>query len=674
MTIARIEDVTAGFRAVARDVKSVEDIAKEGRAAVVPFGGYAAVVATPKPSIQTRISAIVAGRLVEWIRLAGGTCLGGGWAPAGDVRAAHWGFDAASGTAAQNRTAIQNAVAYTQGRQPVHIDVPVDYLCDRIDAASGIWAVFVGAGRMDRTGGGVALRVQMEMQGVQPVSAITDTTFGIEGNSEAVTALTVTDASQFPRGTMVKILSDDIDPDSREGYTSRRGEIAKVHAIDPATNRVFIARALEDRQFYTSNVRLVRYLPDRVRIENFRVRSAPTNGSVLVHVQAAYRPHVEVTAETHGATVLQANGCAMGRFHVDGQSLGNAAGSLGYMVSDRCGTDNAFFAGIAAFCRHATTTITPSVEAGSTAYHDYGTTRGAYFRDFISEGSQNVPFDEHEGARRTVWENCKARNGLLGTNLMKVGFQLRGRDSTVIGPDVDGSYDAMVNPTREGRGKHKVIGGRGRCPLVASNADALPKTPVEFVGTDTVCASNVGLVIGGALHVTISGGTHRLVWAGPSGPRALGADFGTQVILNRPRIETEGTHTSFRLVNVGAAGGRVRGECDLSHASVGSITGLFVSAATAGASVHLRVAWLNGNRPGTMDSGTWDVAEYELVDFTRLPLETRKSPSRMIAGGASLALSVNQELAFQRVSDTTLRIMLRGADGVTRGVNLTLAP
>lgn len=54
---------------------------------------YAAASSVAKMPYQGRVSARIGGRLVEWVRDAAGTALGGGWSPAGDVNAEHFGVD-----------------------------------------------------------------------------------------------------------------------------------------------------------------------------------------------------------------------------------------------------------------------------------------------------------------------------------------------------------------------------------------------------------------------------------------------------------------------------------------------------------------------------------------------------------------------------------------------------
>ena len=60
-------------------------------ASYAPFASYDAANAATKLPEQGRISAIVNGQIVEWVRDPAGTCLGGGWEPAWDITPEHFG-------------------------------------------------------------------------------------------------------------------------------------------------------------------------------------------------------------------------------------------------------------------------------------------------------------------------------------------------------------------------------------------------------------------------------------------------------------------------------------------------------------------------------------------------------------------------------------------------------
>lgn len=135
MTLARIEDVTAGFQAAGAankarkdEIAATDDKAEEGKAAAVPHASYAAALVAPKPLPQTRISAIVKGRLVEWVRKAGGPCLGGGWVPSGDCTPYH--FDAVGDGVANDGPAVQAWLSFVIANNLEGYVPAGDYLLD----------------------------------------------------------------------------------------------------------------------------------------------------------------------------------------------------------------------------------------------------------------------------------------------------------------------------------------------------------------------------------------------------------------------------------------------------------------------------------------------------------------------------------------------------------------
>lgn len=79
---------------------------------IYTLNGYAEALAaagTVSGDID-RISTIIDGRLVEWVREAGGPCLGGGWVPAGDTFFEHFGVHGST----DNATDMQAALNYVK--------------------------------------------------------------------------------------------------------------------------------------------------------------------------------------------------------------------------------------------------------------------------------------------------------------------------------------------------------------------------------------------------------------------------------------------------------------------------------------------------------------------------------------------------------------------------------
>ena len=86
--LEELEDRVSGYADRAEDARDV------AIAAQTPFASYADALAYVgvAPSVQIRISALIGGRLIEWVRQTGGPCLGGGWAPVGSMTPDHMGI------------------------------------------------------------------------------------------------------------------------------------------------------------------------------------------------------------------------------------------------------------------------------------------------------------------------------------------------------------------------------------------------------------------------------------------------------------------------------------------------------------------------------------------------------------------------------------------------------
>lgn len=110
-TAAEVADAEA-------DAQRAEDAA-DTVAGQLPLSGYAAALAAPKPAPLTRISAVINGRLIDWVRLAGGTCLGGGWVPADAISLYHYG--ASESANITSILALAQQFAQSSGRGVVHV-------------------------------------------------------------------------------------------------------------------------------------------------------------------------------------------------------------------------------------------------------------------------------------------------------------------------------------------------------------------------------------------------------------------------------------------------------------------------------------------------------------------------------------------------------------------------
>lgn len=76
---------------MAPDIAQARQDATDALTASTPVGSYSLALLAAQIPFLIRVSAIIGGRLIEWVRQAGGPCLGGGWVPAGLVHLEHFG-------------------------------------------------------------------------------------------------------------------------------------------------------------------------------------------------------------------------------------------------------------------------------------------------------------------------------------------------------------------------------------------------------------------------------------------------------------------------------------------------------------------------------------------------------------------------------------------------------
>lgn len=101
------QGTAAAAGAVAATAKTTaDDAARTKSPPYTAFASYAAALGAEKPADLRSVSALSGGVLTEWVRDTAGTCLGGGWSPAGAPSPEHWG---AVGNGVANDTAAFQA-------------------------------------------------------------------------------------------------------------------------------------------------------------------------------------------------------------------------------------------------------------------------------------------------------------------------------------------------------------------------------------------------------------------------------------------------------------------------------------------------------------------------------------------------------------------------------------
>ncbi|HSH96047.1 MAG TPA: hypothetical protein VK968_18010 [Roseimicrobium sp.] len=316
--------------------------------------------------------------------------------------------------------------------------------------------------------------------------------------------------------------------------------------------------------------------------------------------------------------MFQPNGCVGCEFVFAGSCMGK----LGYGINMVGGRDNTFRAVAGSRCRHVFTTGVPTIPdtASERARIElYGAVKDSKVIDGLAFSSTNVPYDDHEGARRTVFINCTAHAGITGSNDHRTAFQLRGTDTRIINPNVDESFQAAVGFGEASRGVHTIIGGTIRTMPLRNGEDTDVRPTIEFSSVNVVCpASTEGLFAGSMGRIILTGGTYRVTGA-VTAAAFLHVKNGRQFQLNGPEFINEGDSESFRPFHFTEAG-QVVGHCTMRRRSAGgdfqSIARSNVAGGT-GAILGVKVDWVEGTRPASnLRSGLFQTGRLEFCDYT----------------------------------------------------------
>ncbi|GLS87679.1 hypothetical protein GCM10010873_26530 [Cypionkella aquatica] len=514
-----------------------------------------------------------------------------------EVNAAMFGFSATFGTAASNAAALTAAITYAAGRKVI-IDVPVDWLCASMTTTSQhVDVEFVGPGRRDSTTTGL-WTIGNAYDNIQAVSALTTVNIAIQGVTSRATAMAVANGAAYAVGDVMRIVSDDVDPDCRVGYSARFGEDFVISHI--SGNTIYATGRLEFFSNYVTNIRVARLPKYKVSVKGLKVKGGRTNGGLL-YVGPHYRPDVEIEYNGAASGPFTAYGCIEGKFSVDGDFvLTGDYNDLLYGGLDRNGARNTWKIK-ARRARHAFTTGYNTVTAGSTDIYEFGPTRDALVIDGFATDCANADWDDHEGARRTRFVRCSSQQTTLGSGGQTKAYQFRGRDTVVQDMLVGAGYDAALVTTPWAKGCNIVRGGETRSPLHKPDAeDATLRADLDLIGVDVRCGPNIGYANALAFStcnqkVRIDGGRYES-WIEGDNRRFAQLIGGRVEFINEPHFITRSIvgGAGWRFANV-LGGVRVVGsfKLDLGHTSTGG-TMRMMYADTDAVSVNYEVTQVAG--------------------------------------------------------------------------------
>lgn len=498
---------------------------------------------------------------------------------------------------------------------PCVVTASTDFEMDRVTLnplAFDIDLRFEGSGKQLRLASG-AFALTAEIANIQSISGFARASRTIDGNTTTLTRVAVPDSSGYAKGSAVKIVSDDVDPDARD-TSGRRGEFATV--ADVSTGYIWLNEVLEDYGLYLTSPRIGKLSKRKVSIKNHRVQSAYSNAAAQMYsINNLVDAYLELDVQDHGWTAIALNGCVQSKVDFSGSGKGDSDKSLGYGILDHGGARNRLRVRGSGW-RHIITTG----HNGATAGGDmrlFGATRDMLVLDSVAIGCTNAAYDDHEGARRSKFVRCASYGARNGTNAGRFAFQGRGRDVRIIDCYADASHDAMVSVTSAALGTLVVEGGRSDCPpLYSSNT-----TPMAVILDNHVSEDGASMLGGSNLTVSVIGGSYTLNTGGNNG-KVLDVCKGSVWTLNGPEFILDGGGSSERFVYLrdpdGSPAGKVFGSLKTRNRKPsGTVQAIVRSDIAAGQVARLKVLHLEGTRPspnsGSFSSGALSYAVHDAV-------------------------------------------------------------
>jgi hypothetical protein len=351
------------------------------------------------------------------------------------VSAESFGFSS-SNDGASNLTALTEAYNAIPDGGTILINQESDFLCDRLEIynAKSFNIKLNNAGKWDVSSGGGCIAVVNEFDNILSVTAIDALTYQFQGSPTTVDRLQVSNATSYSKGDIVKVVSNTIDPWDARG-NRKLAEFAEVAGTD--LGYIYLTSRLEETYDLSDNVRVAR-MPKRTIGVEMDVISAESNTSVILQIESMYKPNVRVNIENHGRIVCNLKSCYRGDFYGIGSGYTDETGDLGYYFNDTSGFCNTYHQPFGKFFRHIVTSNATAVSDDSEDIADFGATRGMTVIGGVSVGCQGAPWDDHDGARRSQFINCKSLMPSRTSAASPCAVQVRGRDTRIINCEVIG--------------------------------------------------------------------------------------------------------------------------------------------------------------------------------------------------------------------------------------------
>tara|TARA_R110002033_G_C3897243_1_gene239808 strand:- start:34090 stop:36003 length:1914 start_codon:yes stop_codon:yes gene_type:complete len=346
-----------------------------------------------------------------------------------------FGFSS-SNTGAENLAALTEAYNSIPDGGTILINQESDFVCDRLEIinAKSFNIKLNNAGKWDARNSGSCLGIVNEFENILSVTAIDALTYNFQGSPTTVDRLEVSNATAYSKGDIVKVASNTNDPWDARG-NRKLAEFAEVAGTD--LGYIYLTSRLEETYDLGANVRVAR-MPKRTIGIDIDVISDEGNENVLVQLEAMYKPNVRVNVENHGRIVCNLKSCYRGDFYGIGSGYTNETGALGYYFNDSGGFCNTYHQPFGKFFRHIVTSNASAVSNDSADIAEFGPTRGMTVLGGVAVGCQGAPWDDHDGARRSQFINCKSLMASRTSAASPCAVQVRGRDTRIINCEVIG--------------------------------------------------------------------------------------------------------------------------------------------------------------------------------------------------------------------------------------------
>lgn len=402
---------------------------EEGSEGADTFATYAAALAyaPSAPTLQSRISALVSGRLVEWVRHTGAPCLGGGWAPVGaEITPLHMGLTGGEANAAPAFQAMLDWIGADASRSLVDRFIGTrNFLTELTTTGHVNWDRGVTR-HFIQHGGSLLVAVGNPSPAIVPLTANY-----VLGAKTIAAALPVIPQ----RGDWLRVVSNAVNPNDR----SRIGQSNKYRVqeyVQAGAGSTASAVALERPLRFTEGMSDDETTVVAAYTTTSTARLALFDGSKKFRIVGGVDeypavfttgPHTIVCRAYLGPVFKRID---MRRVYGSGIYLD---GTIDAKVSDcrfndfadnEGGVQNGY--GICdggentrvsrcqfGKCRHSYTTLRVSLGTNTGNIFSSGNTVGGQVIGCHSMGATQVAFDTHHGSVGVSFIDCKAEGGLL---------------------------------------------------------------------------------------------------------------------------------------------------------------------------------------------------------------------------------------------------------------------